>query len=339
MGAIKSLFSSPKPPDPTAGIQQQTSADVNTAIANAALQNPTIVGPQGTVRYEQTGSQFIPDGNAKSKNAEGQRGYTVPTYTQFTELTKPLQQAEEANQQTQLNLANFGQSQTQRANELLASPLSFDGAPARGNLQGFNTNYRSQVQGASADRIAEIEAALGSRVNRQLGQDKEGLEAQLAAQGVRPGSEAYARAMQRFGDRENDAMLQTILAARQEDDRLFAQDLQRTAVNKDQAAFENQSLGTLRDVANQDRANVLNERSNLRNQNINEISALLNGSQVSIPQITPQATGVPGVDVLGSINQNYANQIQQQQQKNQLPMGLLQAGAIVGGGALARGFV
>jgi hypothetical protein len=57
----------------------------------------------------------------------------------------------------------------------------------------------------------------------------------------------------------------------------------------------------------------LNEILAERNQPLNEISALMSGSQVAQPTFTntPQ-TQVAGVDYGGMVNNNYQGQVQQQ---------------------------
>lgn len=77
---------------------------------------------------------------------------------------------------------------------------------------------------------------------------------------------------------------------------------------------------------NQARSNYLNEQYALRNQPINEISALLSGGQVSNPQFVPtQGQSMPTVDYAGLVNQNYQNQMAAYNQSQ------ANGGAILGG--------
>lgn len=135
---------------------------------------------------------------------------------------------------------------------------------------------------------------LGSkRLTPQFERDEEALRARLANQGLQPGSAAWNTEMERLGQNKNDAMNQLLLSGR-------GQSIQE----------------------------ILTER----NQPLNEISALLSGSQVSQPQFGGvNMPNIPTTDVAGLINQNYQQKQQnyqmQQQQQNALLGGLFGLGA------------
>lgn len=115
------------------------------------------------------------------------------------------------------------------------------------------------------------------RLDPQFARDEESLRTRLANSGIRAGSAAFDAEMQRLGQTRNDAV--------------------------------NQLLLTGRNQANQE---ILAER----NQPINEITALMSGSQVSNPTFanTPQ-TPVAGVDYTGLVRDNYNAQMQQYNSK------------------------
>lgn len=102
-------------------------------------------------------------------------------------------------------------------------------------------------------------------LNPQWDRNQQNLEAQNIAKGIRPGSEAYTLANRDFSDQRQRAYDQSYL------------DTYKTAT-----------------------ANALTER----NQPINEITALMSGSQVSNPafQNTP-SPGVAPTDVIGAQQQ------------------------------------
>jgi hypothetical protein len=110
------------------------------------------------------------------------------------------------------------------------------------------------------------------RLDPRFAADQEKLRTQLIASGIRPGTAAYDQQMTQFNQSKNDAYNQLMLTGRQQ---AFTEALQQ------------------------------------RNQPINEISALMSGSQVSMPQMnqTPQ-TGVGGVDYTGLVNQKYQADVQ-----------------------------
>jgi hypothetical protein len=142
---------------------------------------------------------------------------------------------------------------------------------------------------------------LGSRrLDPAFAQRRSALETRLVNQGIAPGSEAYNRAMTAMGQQENDAYNQLLLSGR---------------------------------------GQAVQEALTQRSQPINEISALLAGTQVAQPQFggTPQV-GVGQTDVIGPIMAQYQGQMQawqQDQQSKNAAMGALfgLGGAALGGWA------
>jgi hypothetical protein len=116
--------------------------------------------------------------------------------------------------------------------------------------------------------------------------------------------------------------------------------LRNAAAN--QAAAQNFSQAQSAVAAqNAARAQYLQEQYALRNQPINEISALLSGSQVQQPTFmqTPQQQ-IPTTDYAALINQNFQQQFQNYQQQNQntnqLLGGVLGAAGSIGAGLAFR---
>lgn len=141
------------------------------------------------------------------------------------------------------------------------------------------------------------------RLTPQIEQQRAALETQLANQGVTPGSRAWNAAMTQSNQAQNDAYNQLALNGRQ--------------------------MG-------------FNEALTTRNQPINEISALLSGSQVSNPAAQSQAmpqVGVGGTDVAGIINSGYQNQLQASQSGGNALGGLFGLGSsVIGAAGNAGGF-
>lgn len=148
---------------------------------------------------------------------------------------------------------------------------------------------------ATANKAVEdkIDALGAARLDPQFAKEQDALNTQLANQGIQIGSQAWKNAMTQFQQGKNDAYNQLYLGGNQQ-------------------AFQ-QALTT-------------------RNQPINEITALMSGSQVSNPTFgaTPQTT-IPTTDTAGIINSSYNQQLQnyqlQQQQQNALLGGLFGLGA------------
>lgn len=150
----------------------------------------------------------------------------------------------------------------------------------------------------------ETEKALLSRLSPQMDRDQASLEGRLRQQGITPGSAAWDREMSNMGQIRTDARMQAILGA------------------------------------NQERSRALSEEAAIRNQPINEVTALMSGSQVTNPTFgaTP-GMSLPTTDYAGLINQNYANQMgaynTQMGNWNGLWGGILGGGAkLISGGLL-----
>jgi hypothetical protein len=126
------------------------------------------------------------------------------------------------------------------------------------------------------------------RILAQQGQNEDSLRTTLANKGIREGSAAWNAEMSRLTNANTDQLNQLALTGR-------GQAFQ-------EAAYQ--------------RANPLNE-----------LSALMSGSQVGMPQFgaTPQ-TGVAGTDYTGLVNQQYQSQVQQANAMNGGLFGLLGTG-------------
>jgi hypothetical protein len=207
-----------------------------------------------------------------------------------------------------------------------------------------------------------------ARMNPQLQIEKQGIEQQLADQGIRYGSQAYNDAMRTYQQQANDARFGAISQAGQEQQRMDAMAAQRAAFqnaaqeqgyqqnlgqgtfynqaanqlftqNAAQAAFANAGLAQQTNqaqagfnAAEAARNQWLQEQYANRNQPINEISALMSGSQVSQPNfVNAPSTQIPTTDVAGITQQGFQNQMglynTQMQQSNALIGGVLGLGA------------
>lgn len=194
-------------------------------------------------------------------------------------------------------------------------------SPEQQNLLNINQQTQGNIATIGRDqsgRIGDllgtpfnIEAARGTEladINRtfmdpQWERGRASLEADLANRGVRPGSEAYTRAFQDFETNKTNAYNKMFLDA-------YGQ--------ANQAALTE------------------------RNQPINEITALMSGSQVSQPNwVTTPNTGVANTDVIGptysSYQGNLANWNAQNQSNNALMGGLLSIPATIAGGWASGG--
>jgi hypothetical protein len=219
----------------------------------------------------------------------------------------------------------------------------------------------------SADR-QHVEDALMARMNPQLQLERQSIEQRLADQGIRYGSAAYTHAMDDYNRQSNDARFAAVDQAGQEQARMMQMD--NTRANFENAAQEqgyNQQLGeaglnnaavgqqfqqnaaegtfnnaglaqqiaqaqSAFNAANAGRNQYMQEAYATRNQPINEITSLLSGSQVSMPNfINTPGSQIATTDTAGLINQNFNQQMgnytAQNQNWQQLMGGVLGLGA------------
>lgn len=256
-----------------------------TAQAQAASNKETAIANQELNMVNQVG----PWGSI-SYNQTGVSASGTPIYTQTTNLSPSQKAIFQQSQKAQGNLAKIAAQQSSFLQDYLDKGLNVSGAPELASGYAGADDF-------SADR-QRVEDALWDRMADDRMQAEEALRSKLTAQGIRPGSAAWDAEMERMAAQNTDARLATIAAAGAEQSRLVG-------LSRDAAAFNNSA-----------RDQYVQEAFALRNQPLNEISALLSGTQVSSPgsmySATP-GTQMAGVDVAGLIGQDYQNRLQASQ--------------------------
>jgi hypothetical protein len=226
----------------------------------------------------------------------------------------------------------------------------------------------------SADR-QRVEEALYSRLNPQLDRERANIEQRLQDQGIRYGSDAYKAAMDDYNRQANDLRLGVTQAGGAEQQRMMDMAAQRAGFENaaQQQAFQEAQMrgqfqqagqaqqfqqgatraefanaGLAQQLAqaqtgfnaqNMARNQYMNEQYAMRNQPINEISALLSGSQINNPNfVNTPSNQIPTTDVAGLINNRFSQdlEIYKQQSANANAM----MGGLFGlaGGLLKGGF-
>jgi hypothetical protein len=221
--------------------------------------------------------------------------------------------------------------------------------PQTGYASGGDITRTYGTQDNFEAERARIEQGLMQRLSPQLELERSRSEQQLADRGIRavgePGGGAYGAGMDIYNRMANDARLAVIAQGGQEQQRLnqmanaqatFQNQAQQQATQQNAAlaAFYNQAgqqmyeqaagraqFGNQATAANNQRAQqifaaqqaarnqALQEQYQQRNQPLNEITALLSGSQVQQPSfINAARTQIPTTDVAGLINQGFAQQ-------------------------------
>ena len=153
------------------------------------------------------------------------------------------------------------------------------------NQSAFLNDYLGKPVDLNTATEDKIDQLGRARLDPQFAQQQEALQTSLINRGIREGSPAYAAAMQQFDQGKNDAYNSLYLNGR-------AQGAQEALAQ--------------------------------RNQPINEISALLSGSQVSQPNfVNPNMPTIPTTDNAGIINNNYQQKLAAWQQGNSMTNSIL----------------
>lgn len=345
----------PPAPNPQETARQQSQMNRETAITQYGLNATNQNTPQGSLSYRQIGTW-----------ADG-----TPRYEANTTLSQGEQGIFDANQGARQNVANIARDQSGRIGGLLGTPFSFNGLPQ--SVTNVNTDIPITSQIADAGPIQRsiggndyeasrksVEDAIYSRLNPQLQQQRSSLETQLINKGLRPGTPAWNQAITLNNQGQNDARMQAVLAGGQEQSRLFGMEQaagqfanqaqqQQYGQNYQNAGFQNQAQNqqfnqglSNANLSNSQRAAEAALQLQQRNQPINEITALMSGSQVSMPNF--QNTPTPGVaptDFIGAqqqaLNQQNVGFQAEQAQNQALMSGLFGLGSAAIGGATGGG--
>lgn len=301
--------SPPPQPDYGAAATAQGTANKETAIVSSQLNNPNVVNPYGTQTWvENTGTpvfdqaaydkamqayqqsqQSTTDGGSggllgrlpwNQTTTGATAGGTMPNradfYTSGGDIGRPTliqefspeQQAlYEQSLQTKGLLGGLGTQGATALQGIIGRGLDLTGAPA-------------VPRDSQATRQNVIDAMM-SRVNEDYGRTTDKANSELIAAGIRPGTKAYDDRMALIERGRNDARQQAILAGGAEAQRDFGMD---TQARKDYIAEILASRGVP----------------------LNEITALMSGSQVSNPFAVPgaaQNTNIAPPPIFGAANQ------------------------------------
>ena len=266
--------SAPAAPDYTGAAQQTAQGNIDAARLATAANRVNQVTPYGNLDYAQTGTD--PYGN--------------PTWTATTSLSDVGQQL--LNNQ---NAASLGLGST--INAALGRTQETMGQGFNPNLPSTGINPGQSYQDAYMQRLAP-----------QMAQNRESLQAQLANQGVAPGTQAYENAMRVAGQKENDLLL----------------------------GATTQGFG----VGSQANQQAFNQEMTKYNMPLNTLSALRSGSQVQNPTFVnaPQQATTSGADILGATQMGYNAQMgnfnAQQAAQQGFNSGLMGLGGTLGAAAI-----
>lgn len=185
----KSTPSTPKAPDPSQVIGQQTQSNIQTAIGNAWMNNTNQVTPYGNLTYNQIASRDVGG------------GYSVPQFEARTELTPAGQKLQDTQMAINQGTADLARSYVDRIGAATSQPFNYDGI--------------SQAQYDPAFRQHTYETIL-ARAQPQLDRDQAALRQRLADQGIGLGDAGYETAMRQYNQGLNDFRLGADLQSQQQ---------------------------------------------------------------------------------------------------------------------------
>lgn len=185
-----------------------------------------------------------------------------PTVTQT--LTPEAQAALSSQQRVQGALGGLAEQGIGQAQTILGTPFKYNGPDIQTNLDMSGVAKMPVNAGTTA------QAAILSRLQPQIQQNADANRQRLANQGLVAGGEAYNNEMRNQYQGENDLYTQAALQG----------------LNLDMSANQqgyNQALGSA-EFGNQAAGQSLQQQLGLYNQPLNQITALMSGSQIQNPQ-------------------------------------------------------
>jgi len=267
-------------------------------------------------------------------------GEQVTRWEQTQGLTPELQSLLNKQTAIQGGRADLAGGLVGRMQDEFGTPMNWDGlTPLQSTPQtqltlpqgGIDNPYQTRDRAENA-----VYSQAMSRLEPQFNSRRNALEIKLRNQGLSPGDEAYNSQMQSLGQQENDARNQALWSAtdagRAESGQMFDQMRDRSQTMFGQALGSNQqNFGQNMEAANyanQIRQQQMTEQMQQRGFSLNEINALLSGSQVSTPQMPnfSQAEQAQPAQIYQAAQDQYNSDQAQTQNWMNLGSGLAQAG-------------
>jgi hypothetical protein len=290
-------YSPPQAPDPAATAAAQGAQDRKTAMTNAVLLNPNINSPYGSISYD-TNSYNV-----------GEDVTNVTRPTQTTVLNPAQQRQLDSRNQISdyLNTAGINLASRMPQTELIApntpirpTSIDYSGVDQTPTLDQFEGD-RSRVEKSVYDRQMRL-------MQPDLDQQKKSLEERLIQTGNPLGSESYGKEMDRYNRNYNESLQslsdRAVLAGADEQNRLFntANQLKTQQISDAMRPYQ---------TADQLRKDQISENQLLRNQQINELSAILQGREAITLPVGGQynQTALRAPDIAGMTQQAYQSNL------------------------------
>lgn len=356
----KSTPSAPQAPDPQVTGAAITKSNIDTANAQAALNH--------TNQYTPYGSQVWTQGAPDASGASTWSSTTTlsPAQQSLLDSNNAISQGTANLAQQQLSNISSQPAQVSQVGSPAMMLLAQDNIPLKNSASYGNIQNDVGIKTGDLNKSFEDaqKAAYGQQtqyLDSSYGQRQSDLENKLIQQGVLQGSDAWDRELQNLGQQRtfdyNNAFNNSYTTGLASQNQMYNQALSNANFhNSAQQQGFGQSLSNAqlnnaasesdfnKNLANsqlynsgqQQQFNNSVTNANLSNQGrtqaINELNALRNGSQVSVPQFgsTPQ-TSIGQTDLASLYNQQYQGQLAQYNAgvagNNSLTSGLFGLGA------------
>jgi len=287
------MVSQPSAPDPYKTASAQNAQNSFASQFSTGSGNANEINPYGSVSYNQTGQTPI--------YSNGQLTGYAPQWTKTTSLSPDQQKLLGLETQAKYNLGTAGVNQSAAVAGALSKPVD------QSQWTPWQTSLPQQElrQDQGVTDRAGIEKAMMESYNRNVAPTESAQEASLASRGLSPGATGYSQYQKTRDDSRAEAARQAYLASGNESRAAQAayNDVGTQRFNMNQAA--NSYLNNLRGAQMQ-------EAYQTRNQPLNELNALMSGSQATIPQFQAfQGSPVQASNIAQYISDNYRNQSQQ----------------------------
>jgi len=314
-------YSPPPAPDPVATARAQGAANKEAAVASQELNMINQVSPFGNLDYDQTGTSAA----------------DTPQYTATSTLSPSGQRQLDLTNQAGEKYGETANAQLNQVSGQLSAPVDFSGLGAApvadlstlGQAPTANFNNLGAAPVANEQTRQTVRQSIQDREQPYQERKLDQLRSRLDTQGIAQGSKAYSDAMFDYNRGLNDFNLAADNQALNQMSQLYGlqSDQRGRATNEigQQFDFSNQARDRgLRDIEAQYRLDAnardrgVNELVQQRQIPLNELAAMLSGSQVQGPSFlnTPQQSMQAG-DIQGATYANYnaANNAYNQQRQ------------------------
>jgi len=282
------MSSQPSAPNPYATAAAQNQQNQSASQYNSVSSNVNEVNPFGSVSYKAIEQVPIYTNGVVS-------GY-APRYERTTALSPDQQKLQGLETQGKYNMGTMAVEQSANLREHLQNN-KID--PSQWQAWQTSLGKQDLRQDAGPTDRAGIEKAMMDSYNRSVAPQESQQEASLAARGLSPGGQGYGNYQMQRDDNRAEAARKAYLTSGDEARRAQAayNDVGTQRFNMDQS---------LANYYNNMRGGQMQEAVAMRNQPINEITALMSGSQATIPQFQPfQGSPVQGSNIAQYINDQY----------------------------------